>query len=132
MTTTRNPGVGLKLTAPRISMALLSDSPSPQSYRVNNGMMDLTERQRSQNALLSQRYAKNCPSTTSDIVLTRQARLETSKPRILRSPSSQKKCSRPKALAPDSKFYNIRGMADLTDQEVRQNKMLSSRYSAKE
>lgn len=143
LTTNTNPGVGLKLTAPRISKLITStlDTPSPQSYHIKNfGIIDLTERQKNQNALISKRYEKNSSSSNSGIVLTHQTRLETTKPLLCSFPvrPSSKKSSRnrpmtttsPKAANPPP-FYSIRGMTDLTDREMKRNEMTSKRYAVK-
>lgn len=56
-----NPGVGLKLTSPRISNLVRpssSETPSPDYYSVKCGMMDLTERQKNENERLSKRYER--------------------------------------------------------------------------
>jgi len=58
---TNNPGVGLKLTAPRISSTSESTGPSPQSYDVP-GSLHATDREKAQNELTSQRYT-NAVST---------------------------------------------------------------------
>ena len=50
-----NPGVGLKLTEPRIQETNGPQAPSPQSYSIRT-CMDVTERQKYQNELLSKRY----------------------------------------------------------------------------
>ena len=142
LTTNTNPGVGLKLTAPRISKLVTSTlaTPCPQSYHIKNfGIIDLTERQKIQNALLSKRYEKNKRPSTSGIVLTHQTRFETTKPLLCSFPvrPSSKKSSRnrPKITPPKAiecpPFYSIRGLADLSDREVKRNEMISKRYAVK-
>ena len=58
---TNNPGVGLKLTAPRISSTSESTGPGPQSYEIP-GSLHATDREKAQNELTSQRYT-NAVST---------------------------------------------------------------------
>jgi hypothetical protein len=84
-----NPGVGLKITAPRTaSDRVILDT----RHSINNGIADLTERRRKQITLLSKRYetSKN-PSTYSGIVLTPGTWLESSKP-ILGTLSVRQTC----------------------------------------
>lgn len=135
--TTRNPGIGLKLTAPRISrMAIEPDSPSPQMYQVKVGTFDLTDRQKNQNAILSQRYMNVRPSTASGIV-SAQTREETviSKPKLkldsfpIRAQTNAAKNSSKSSISTEPGFYSIRGMADQTDRQRSQNKLLSNRYT---
>ena len=54
--TSKNPGVGMKMTAPRIYEERCVDGPSPQCYNVT---FALTEREIAQNKLMSQRYIKD-------------------------------------------------------------------------
>jgi len=55
---TNNPGVGLKLTAPRISSTSESSGPGPQTYYVP-GSLHTTEREKAQNDILSKRYTNS-------------------------------------------------------------------------
>jgi len=133
---TRNPGVGLKLTSQRISVynSVALDTPSPQSYCIRNGILDLTEREKKQNALLSNRYEKKKRASTNDPkILKRSNPVVDSFP--IRPPS-QKKNSRPtsqftkpvKSISTSTGFYSIPGMADLSEREMNRNKLLSNRY----
>lgn len=58
-----NPGVGLKMTAARISEVPEPDGPGPQHYDVSRGM---TEREKAQNELISQRYNKDQKKWATD------------------------------------------------------------------
>ena len=127
--TTCNPGVGLKFSAPRISyLHLIRDSPSPQSYRLKTGFLDLTEQQKNQNALLSKRYEKSKQPQMTSFVVPNHTTRETTNSFPIR-PSSQKRSTRPKKPT-STDFYSFRGMTDLTDREMKQNQMLSNRYNA--
>lgn len=133
-TITCNPGVGLKLTAPRISsMVVSSDSPSPQTYQVKNSTFDLTERQKNSNALLSKRYMNMRPSTASGIFSTQtrgdvKSKLKLDTFPIIRPQKNVTKTSSKSSVNTEPGFYSIRGLADQTDRQRSQNKLLSDRY----
>ena len=53
--TGNNPGVGLKMTGPRIVETKNTNGPSPQEY---NTSTKLTDREKAQNELINKRYMK--------------------------------------------------------------------------
>lgn len=114
-----NPGVGLKLTAPRIpDHPSSSDThgPGPQSYSIG-GMSDLTEREMNQNELLSKRYE---PSTgaamknNGDPKSYHQFRV-TLRELLASSPASPSAGQKRTREQDNSEYYKIPGMSDLTN-----------------
>jgi len=61
-----NPGVGLRMTAPRIHEKRTPEGPGPQQYDVSD---EMTARERAQNELISRRYMKS--NQQSDHVLSK-------------------------------------------------------------
>mmetsp|Transcript_8476 Transcript_8476/g.20738 ORF Transcript_8476/g.20738 Transcript_8476/m.20738 type:complete len:157 (-) Transcript_8476:1364-1834(-) len=142
---TSNPGVGLKLTAPRIHDRTFSSDtpgPGPQSYSIS-GMSDLTERERIQNELLSKRSQlldrfglpseKNFPPNETPAATTMQPicdlKITSASPST--PISTGQKRAREQDAAP-SEYYSIPGMSDLTEREMNQNEFHSKRYHGKE
>lgn len=131
----------MKLTAPRIPAGSRSDkSPGPQTYSIG-GTMHQSERQKSQNSLLSKRYeGKNFSASSSPAGgATMQAQkhsvgdAQNSSSDSSSAPTSAgKKRARDEDGAAPSDYYNIPGMSDLTAGEVNQNELLSKRYQKKE
>ena len=141
-----NPGVGLKLTTPRIPAGSCSDkSPGPQTYSIG-GTMEQTSREKSQNLLLSKRYeGKNFSASSSPAgSATMQAQkhnvgdaqnshaTQSSSDSSSAPPSAGKKRARDQDGAAPTEYYNIPGMSDLTAGEVNQNELLSKRYQKKD
>lgn len=156
-----NPGVGFKLTAPRIPdrASSSSGSPGPQYSISGTGIpWDLTERQKSQNLLLSKRYegkaafsfssSSSAGDTTKTTTTTMQARGNSFAvdpkgdnhapsavpvgPPSDAPTSSGKKRPREQDDAAPADYYNVPGMAALMEREMNQNDLLSKRYHRKE
>lgn len=90
--------------------------------------MDLTEREKAQNELISKRYeGKNPPGT-----LTPGSSAGASmQPRTPSSSAGQKRAREDEGAGP-SEYYKLPGMSDLTEREQRQNELLCKRYQKKE
>ncbi|KAL7546328.1 hypothetical protein ACHAWF_009655 [Thalassiosira exigua] len=150
-----NPGVGLQLTGPRIqehlsSPSISGPSPGPQSYSIN-GTMDLTERQKNQNLLLSRRYegknfsspipplgaaATQGPPPPSHPAEGNVCSAPVASPSAPQTPSAPSSLGKKRSREPDAglpaEYYDLPGMADRTDQEWNRDEILCKRYHMKE
>ena len=133
-----NPGVGLKLTAPRIqdnSRPSSAGTPSPQSYSLK-GTLDVTDREKNQNELLSKRYERKSIGSRSTFTTNAPSKCRPSRSVDFVWLSSGIVTSRARNRATSnnnvpSEYYSIRGMTDLTEREVSRNELISNRYPVK-
>ena len=118
-----NPGVGLKLTAPRNhAHDVHKANPGPGSYQIPGGT-DLTERERLQNEITSKRYGSPSSSNNGSMLQPPKA---SSFPSSAPSPHSVSSGQKRQRVDQDSP--SVPGMGDQTDRQLHQNGITSKRY----
>ena len=118
-----NPGVGLKLTAPRNhAHDVHKANPGPGSYQIPGGT-DLTERERIQNEITSKRYGSPSGTSNGSMLQPPKASSFPSSAPFPHSVSSGQKRQRVDQDSP-----SVPGMGDQTDRQLHQNGITSKRY----